>query len=163
MNKTDKILNVGCGSSRMSEEMYEEGYENITNIDFSPKVISQMDERTKSKCPKMVFKTMDVMDMKSFSSNDFMVVLDKGTLDSVLCSDNAVPCTAKMMSEIYRVLAPGGKYVAISFGDPEHRKKYIETQPWETIHIDKIPKPTMGANDEGDVKNFHYIYTMTKK
>jgi ubiquinone/menaquinone biosynthesis C-methylase UbiE len=106
---------------------------------------------------------MDVMDMKSFSSNDFMVVLDKGTLDSVLCSDNAVPCTAKMMSEIYRVLAPGGKYVAISFGDPEHRKKYIETQPWETIHIDKIPKPTMGANDEGDVKNFHYVYTMTKK
>jgi 2-polyprenyl-3-methyl-5-hydroxy-6-metoxy-1,4-benzoquinol methylase len=39
MNKTDKILNVGCGSSRMSEEMYEEGYENIINIDFSPKVI----------------------------------------------------------------------------------------------------------------------------
>ena len=163
MNKTDKILNIGCGNSRMSEEMYEDGYENITNIDFSSKVINQMDERTKAKCPKMVFRTMYVMDMKDLSSSEFMTILDKGTLDSVLCGDNAVPMAAKMMSEIYRVLAPGGHYICISFGDPEHRKKFIETQPWESIHVDKIVKPSSSNGDDGDVKNYHYVYTMKKQ
>ena len=45
LEKENKILNVGCGNSTMSEEMYNDGYENITNIDFSSKAISQMEER----------------------------------------------------------------------------------------------------------------------
>ena len=67
MNKTDKILNLGCGNSRLSEEMFEDGYTNITNIDFSDKVISQMSERLTAKCAGMVFKRMDVLDMTGFS------------------------------------------------------------------------------------------------
>ena len=168
MTKTDKILNVGCGNSRLSEEMYEDGYENITNIDYSSKVIGQMEEKCKTKYPKLVFKVMDVLDMKDFSTGEYTTILDKGTLDSVLCGDNSVPCAAKMMSEIYRVLAPGGHYMCISFGDPEHRKKYIETQPWESVTVDKLAKPSTAVTanlntDENDVKNFHYVYTMTKK
>ena len=40
MNKTDRILNVGQGNSCMSEKMYEDGYENITDIDVASKVIN---------------------------------------------------------------------------------------------------------------------------
>ena len=46
--------------SGLSEEMYEEGYEHITNIDISFTVIKQMTEMYKEKCPNMVFKQMDV-------------------------------------------------------------------------------------------------------
>ena len=95
MTKNDKILNVGCGNSRLSEEMYEDGYENITNIDYSSKVIGQMEEKCKTKFPKLVFKVMDVLEMKDFSTGEFNTILDKGTLDSVLCGDNSVPCAAK--------------------------------------------------------------------
>lgn len=35
MKPEDKILNVGAGNSKLSEEMYEEGYHNIVNIDIS--------------------------------------------------------------------------------------------------------------------------------
>ena len=66
ISKNSKILNVGCGNSRLSESMYEDGYENITNIDFSNKVIRYMDEKCRGKYPKMVFKILDACEMKDF-------------------------------------------------------------------------------------------------
>lgn len=39
---------AGCGNSRLSEEMYEDGYTDITNIDISRVVIDQMAERTRA-------------------------------------------------------------------------------------------------------------------
>eukprot|EP01016_Furgasonia_blochmanni_P043865 TRINITY_DN6023_c0_g1_i9.p1 TRINITY_DN6023_c0_g1~~TRINITY_DN6023_c0_g1_i9.p1 ORF type:complete len:108 (+),score=36.40 TRINITY_DN6023_c0_g1_i9:148-471(+) len=39
-----KILNVGCGSSRMSEEMVDSGYKNIINIDISQVLIEAMQD-----------------------------------------------------------------------------------------------------------------------
>jgi ubiquinone/menaquinone biosynthesis C-methylase UbiE len=151
----------------LSEEMYEDGYEDITNIDYSTKVIGQMEERTKVKCPKMTFRTMDVLDMKDFNTNEFNTIIDKGTLDCILCGDNSVPLAAKMMSEVYRVLQQGGHYMCISYGDPEFRKKYIDTQNWASYRVDKLAKPSAAVvaninTDENDVKNFHYVYTMRK-
>jgi hypothetical protein len=35
VKKTDHIMNIGCGNSRMSEDMYDEGYTTIANIDIS--------------------------------------------------------------------------------------------------------------------------------
>ena len=165
ITKNDKILNLGCGNSRLSEELSEEGYEDITNIDFSTKVITIMEEKCKAKYPKMSFKVMDVLDMKEIQTGTFNTVIDKGTLDSVLCGDNSVSNAQKMIAEVFRVLAPGGHYICITFGDPEHRKKYLETQAWGNLSVDKIPKPATSSNinvDENDQKNFHYIYTMTK-
>ena len=106
---------------------------------------------------------MNVLDMKEFSTGTFNVVFDKGTLDSVLCGDDSVNDVTKMLSEVYRVLAPGGKYICVSFGDQTHRKKHFETQSWSNINVDKVQKPaTNPNNEENDPKNFHYIYTMTK-
>ena len=64
MTKNDKILNIGCGNSKLSEDLSEEGYENITNIDFSNKVISIMEQTYKEKFPKMKFQVMDVLHIK---------------------------------------------------------------------------------------------------
>lgn len=167
MAKEDKILHIGCGNSRLPEELAEEGYTNITNVDFSQKAIMLMEERCREKYPSLVFTAMNVLDMKELGPGSFNVVLDKGTLDSILCSDNAGPDCMKMLEEIYRVLAPGGRYICITYGDPEHRKKHLETQTWEKLQQEKINKPatSSGGNanaDENDPKNFHYIYIMTK-
>ena len=164
MSKTDKILNVGCGNSRLSEELYEDGFEDITNIDFSNKVISQIEEKNKSKYPKMTFKIMDVLDMQEIQTGSFNIVFDKATLDSILCGDNSGSNAQKMISEIHRVLAPGGRYICITYGDPEHRKKYFETQQWSNLSVDKMPKPNLNVNNEDNLnsKNYHYIYVMKK-
>lgn len=51
--KTDKILNVGAGNSRLSEEMYDEGYQNICNIDISLSIVKFMEDKLKTKCPNI--------------------------------------------------------------------------------------------------------------
>ena len=167
MSKNDKILHIGCGNSKLSADLSEEGYEDITNIDFSNKVITIMEQTYKEKFPKMKFQVMDVLDMKEIPNGTYNTVLDKGTLDCILSGDNSVPNAAKMMSEVFRVLAPGGHYMVITYGDPDVRKKYLETQPWSSISVDKLAKPSAEVSstinaDENDLKNFHYIYTMAK-
>ncbi len=57
---TFQILNIGCGNSRLAEEMYEDGYQHLTNIDISFTVIKQMQEMYKEKIPNLAFKQMDV-------------------------------------------------------------------------------------------------------
>jgi ubiquinone/menaquinone biosynthesis C-methylase UbiE len=112
--------------------MYEDGYENISNIDISFTITKYMEDRCRMKYPEMkcnsqtyIVKTMDVLDMSEFKSGDFNVVVDKGTLDSILCGDNSEPNAHKMLSEIYRVLNPNGTYICITYGDEEHRRKYL--------------------------------------
>jgi len=40
---------VGAGNSRLSEEMYEEGYTTITNIDISNVCVKAMKDKYKEK------------------------------------------------------------------------------------------------------------------
>ena len=105
--------------------MYEDGYENIINVDISHTVTKIMEEKCKSRCPKMVYKQLDVLDMSEFKTGEFNTVLDKGTLDSVLCGDNSTTNAEKMLDEICRVLAPNGIYICVSHGDEDHRKRFL--------------------------------------
>ena len=50
---------VGCGNSKLSDQMYQSGYKNIVNIDISSSVIDQMRE----KFPYMVWQAMDATKM----------------------------------------------------------------------------------------------------
>lgn len=133
-------------------------------MDFSPKVITQIEEKNKAKYPKMSFKVMNVLDMQEIQTGSFNVAIDKGTLDSVLCGDNSGNNAEKMINEIYRILAPGGRYICITYGDPEHRKKYFDNLQWSNLSVDKVLKPNTNneENTEISAKNYHYIYIMKK-
>ena len=56
--------------------MYSSGYTHISNIDFSPTVITTMQQLT-SHQPLMSWHTMDITNM-SFTSHSFHVAIDKG-------------------------------------------------------------------------------------
>lgn len=110
---------LGCGNSELSEQLYDAGYTNITNIDISQVVIQQMAERSKLSRSKMKFVTGDVTDMHMFKDNQFDILIDKSTIDALLCGDDSFLMTAKMLKEAQRVLKVGGVYLAISYGSPE--------------------------------------------
>ena len=109
---------------------------------------------------------MNALDMRDFQDGMFNVVIDKGTLDSVMCSDDFVSNGRQLISEVHRVLQPGGKYICITYSDPEHRKKHFECQTWDKIVTDKIPKPATSAKEAKEAdpnRGFHYIYILIKK
>eukprot|EP01112_Ceratiomyxa_fruticulosa_P010058 TRINITY_DN2644_c0_g1_i2.p1 TRINITY_DN2644_c0_g1~~TRINITY_DN2644_c0_g1_i2.p1 ORF type:complete len:206 (+),score=38.36 TRINITY_DN2644_c0_g1_i2:634-1251(+) len=156
---SDRMLHIGCGNSKLSEDLYLGGFKQIVNIDFSDTVIKDMEERYKN-YPEMKWEVMDMLNM-SYEAESFDIVLDKGTMDALSCEqinqweipDLVAEDCDKMCTEISRVLKPNGKYIQITFGQPHFRKKLLEKPKYgwdlKTITI-------------GDF--FHYfVYIMTKK
>ena len=94
--KDSKVLMIGCGNAEVSENMYDDGYQNITNIDISPVVIEQMGKRCVSR-PLMKYKIIDACKMDGIPDASFNLVIDKGTSDSLLCSDKSYINVANMM------------------------------------------------------------------
>lgn len=83
VDKGHRILNVGSGNSRLSEEMFEEGYTQITNIDISNVCIKAMKDKYKEKPETYKYLLMDIRAM-DFPEASFDAVVDKATLDSIL-------------------------------------------------------------------------------
>ena len=62
-----------------------------------------------------------------YPDESFNAVLDKGTLDSVLCGEGSTANVAKMCMEISRVLKPNGVYFVCSYGVPDNRLQVCTT------------------------------------
>ena len=160
-----RILMVGCGNSRLSEEMYDDGFRNIHNVDISSVVIQAMQEKN-ARRDEMTWEVMDCTHMEPLKSSSFDVVIDKGTLDAILCGSSSTASAEQMCSECARVLKDEGVFILISYGQPESRIGYLDKPEygWTVKHYN-IPKPTIGAvlPEEKDFPNYHYIYVCTKK
>ena len=120
-NKDMRILVLGCGNAEFSEDLYDDGYTNVVNVDISSVVIKQMKERNAELRPKMQWLVMDITDMSAFDSNSFDIAIDKSTIDALLCGDDSFLMVAKMLKETQRILRAGGHYFAVSYGKPDSR------------------------------------------
>ena len=130
---SDKILIVGCGNSRLSEGLYDAGFTNITNIDFSDIVIERMKTLHGVKRPLMQWEFMDMTDM-TYDAGSFDVVIDKASTDAVMVDEEDVwnPNIAtiniihKMCLGISKILTPQtGRFIQLSFAQPHFRTKYL--------------------------------------
>lgn len=158
----DKVLVVGCGNSELSEQMYDVGMcEDIVNIDINDTVIHQMQERSRSKRPKMSYLLMDVLQM-DFPAAHFQVVLDKGTLDAILTDEEEATLDKvhKMFGEISRVLQVGGRYLCVSLAQAHVLKKAVEyffQEGW-VVRVHQVA----GSGDKQQFVLPVFIYVMTK-
>ena len=92
LSKDSKILNLGCGNSPFCEDMYEDGYHNINNIDISNNAIEIMKNRN-----------------LKFKDSSIDLAVDKSTIDALLCGNSSYLNVAKMLKEVQRVLK--GKFI----------------------------------------------------
>ena len=118
IKRSCNVLIIGCGTSDIAEMMYDSGYHQITNNDASVIAIKHMKRRNETLRPEIEWDVMDVKDMR-YRDNTYDLIIDKGTLDNMLCYKLPYFSTANMLSECQRVLKTGGTYVAISFGAPD--------------------------------------------
>ena len=165
IQKTDRILMLGCGNAELSEDMYDAGYQNITNIDISSVVIETMRERNADKTG-MIWLVGDVTYMPEFESNSFDALLDKSTIDALLCAENSYVMTAKMLKEAQRVLKVGGYYIAVSYGNPESRAFHLEREflIWDRKEfvLREIQEKKQELEEKKEEEKIHYIYVCCK-
>nr|XP_029116311.1 EEF1A lysine methyltransferase 4 [Elaeis guineensis] len=121
---SSRVLMVGCGNAVMSEDMVKDGYVDIMNIDISSVVIEMMRKKY-AHVPQLTYMQMDVRDMSFFQDESFDCVIDKGTLDSLMCGTNAPLSASQMLEEVNRLLRPGGVYMLITYGDPSVRIPHL--------------------------------------
>jgi SAM-dependent methyltransferase len=164
--------------------MVDDGYEDVVSIDISSVVIDTMIKKYSDR-PQLKYLKMDVRDMKAFEDASFDAVIDKGTLDSILCGSNSRQYSTQMLEEVWRVLKDKGVYILITYGAPIYRLRlFKESCSWTTkLHvIDKsltdqpldtpkweltkpLPLDADGSSVEsaiGKNPDVHYIYVCIK-
>jgi len=124
---------LGCGNSRLSEDMWEDGYQKIVNVDYSGILIEQMKKRHSILRPEMEWHEMDVRNL-TFENGTFDVAIDKGTMDAMMTAKGDVwdppqqvinDCN-KEVDETLRVLRKDGLFVYLTFGQPHFRRRYLQ-------------------------------------
>jgi len=155
------ILNIGCGNSRFPEELYDDGYSNLVNIDISQVAVDRMVQESGSR-RGMSFLQMDATSM-SFEDGSFAAVFEKGTLDALYT--NSADLAARTASEAFRVLRPGGLFVSVTFGHPSSRRELNATPShWGSFHTVALEKETGRSLvlEKGYEADAIYIYIMVK-
>ena len=127
LRRTDRVLVVGCGNSDFSAELYDDGYEEVTNVDFEATVISAMAARNESRT-KMSWLVADMTAMVEVATGAVDVVFDKGALDALASSDTpAVRAQVdRFFAEVKRVLAPRGRYVCVSLAQEHITRWWVD-------------------------------------
>ncbi|KAJ2782698.1 hypothetical protein H4R18_002124 [Coemansia javaensis] len=155
-SKDARILMLGCGNSTLSSDMYQDGYEDIVNVDYSAVVIEQMRRRYGHQ-GRMTWEVMDVRAL-ALGDGSVDVAIDKGTLDALMCDGgdvwepSAELCenVGREVSEVERVLAPGGRFIWVTFGQPHFRRRHLERASW-TVEVERL--------NSGGFDYFAYIAT----
>jgi len=142
-----RILIVGCGNAPFSADLYDAGYTNIVNLDYSMTVIQGMRQKHFDVRPLMQWIVGDMTNLPSVptgnditddSSSDvfssgFHVVIDKAAMDALMTNEGdvwhpnetVVRDAHAMCQSVARVLQPGGHFVQISLAQPHFRKPYL--------------------------------------
>lgn len=102
----DQVLDLGCGSGgatrAAARAVGEEGM--VVGIDSSPECIAEATARTPAGTPVM-FRRGDITRLAAFGDRTFSGVVASMVLDHV---DDLAP----LLEEVFRVLRPGGRFVA---------------------------------------------------
>jgi len=104
--KEARILDVGCATGRLLEAMIRKGAVNLCGVDIAPKIVDTARRRIAKYDVKADLRPADVEEHLPWPDQSFDVV----TLTGVL---HHLTQPQKALSEIYRVLKPGGQLVIL--------------------------------------------------
>lgn len=134
--------------------MARDGYTDILNIDYSIVVIEQLSARPQR--PECVYRVEDVRALASIHDAAMGNIMDKGTLDSLLCGVCAFESVSLAVREYSRVLAPLGALLVVSYGKPSERMHHL-TDPalgWDVrvyavskMNIEDAAAAALGVTD----------------
>ncbi|MFK7904727.1 MAG: class I SAM-dependent methyltransferase [Chitinophagales bacterium] len=107
LQKSDKILDMGCGTGRTTFPLYATGYQNVKGLDLTPEMIEAAQELNAHFGVDIPFEVADAREL------DF----EEGAFDAVIFSFNGLMSIPDMkerekaLKEIARVLKRGGVFI----------------------------------------------------
>jgi SAM-dependent methyltransferase len=71
------------------------------------------------------------------ADESFQCILDKGTLDAILCGNESNKSSTAFLAEMHRLLRPGGALIVITYGQPSSRLPILERKQfgWRVEHV----------------------------
>lgn len=132
-----KVLIIGVGRSNIIQNLYHEGYRDITAIDISQTIITEMQKRYES-YPGVEFFVMDVKQLYKFADNTFTLVFDKACIDALFCGTDYMESSCLAFNEIHRVLKSEGNFLSVTHAPPIARVPYLRLVRW-AVEMYKIP------------------------
>jgi len=170
-DQNPELLDLGCGTSEMAACLYADGWKNVIGIDTSVVAVNKArGARRHTGRHELQFLQMDACNLE-FPDECFHAIIDKACFDTIVTGGHAFPRGRAMLSEVHRVLKPGGVFILVSHAGVNARLPWLALDSswgWK-IEVAKLPKPfpTMIAYDgvmkRDTVSDFFYVYICTKQ
>jgi len=125
------VLDVGCGTSTLLAEMRSDGFRGrLVGLDVSSAAI----DAARKQAPKDIeFVTGDGRNAP-FPDSSFDVIIDKGTIDALLCAKN--DASTHLASDAARLVKLGGRYLICSHHQPDLEE--LHSDPWLSIILEAV-------------------------
>lgn len=149
--QTSRILVAGCGTSKLSAQLADIGFDDIVSIDNDSGCISHMMNLHRED-PRLKWYVHDLVEpqntaMKTFHEVDgsFDLVVDKGTLDAILVEGSI----HTMLHEVHRLLRLGGVYLLFSINSEQLLYPLLSMESLGfhvSCHELALPKPVAASS-----------------
>ena len=177
-NYNNKVLHIGCGSSVLGEHLLEDNDYNVSyvlNIDYDQDILDRMEQRWNKKKQmattstiqnkELVFQQCELTDRTTkiiAADNSFDLIIDKSTLDCLLCSPTE--SVTAFLTEVYRLMnATTGVYICITFHSIQFMIPILQDLPgaeWDVTY-EIIPRQSENLNDYVSTNTVPIITTTT--
>lgn len=163
-DKDSRVLLPGVGNDATLVDMYDDGYQHLTAMDYAPEGIKRCRDmlgnsriRNKDNGHGVDLVVADARDLREvFDDGTFDAVIEKGTLDAIYLSGGkdkkkAAENLKMAISELGRSIKPGGIWISIAaVADGQIQASFDErSDQWDCL----IEKGTLYITEDGYTSN----------
>ena len=176
------ILHLGCGSSNLAFDLFDDGRRNITNVDYAGNVITRMrslalDRYGDPAAHQLTWIEADCLNLLSLPASAFDAVVDKSTVDAIACGDEDAGegCLGSKLrtlcEQVGRVARPSAVWVSVSYsaGRRFDTPTWVDEEgvawKWVTEEVNLVEVPQVEKESKPHVhtpKVFHHVYINRK-
>jgi len=166
------VLHLGSGNSPLPEAMYDAGFLSQTCIDISALCMAHMEERNRESRPQIRWVPADATALpEELTHGTFDLVLDKSTIDALLCHDEHALMLAKYVREAYRATGASGHFLVISMHRPKLLWRWLRHPAfdWRVNAMELIDSsdppaaPAAGAEAKRPQRNGPHAFICSKR